>query len=225
MYGFNVLWSIKLSFSFTSRYHMSTRPIHWVPLPHSWGAKRSEYEAKVKNVWRFTSTPPIRFHFLVRLHRDDFNLKINYQNSVSYALPSTAPWRREGEWKYESVSKSFPTGPLERELQMVHLSATRCSYIDILWVSVASFAAITLCVASQRVFIVVSVYFVIDSVRKLLDKSSYMRCCWTWWVSLYIRVSGVSLRWQIIICCEWNEIGCGSAFSWLTEVYGAKSRY
>jgi hypothetical protein len=35
-----------------------------------------------------------------------------------------------------------------------------------------SFAAITLCVASQRVFIVV-VYFVIDSVRKLLDASSY----------------------------------------------------
>jgi hypothetical protein len=32
-----------------------------------------------------------------------------------------------------------------------------------------SFATITLCVASQRVFIVVSVYFVIDSVRKLLD--------------------------------------------------------
>jgi uncharacterized membrane protein len=30
-----------------------------------------------------------------------------------------------------------------------------------------SFAATTLCVASQRVFIVV--YFVIDSVRKLLD--------------------------------------------------------
>jgi hypothetical protein len=34
-----------------------------------------------------------------------------------------------------------------------------------------SFAAITLCVASQRVFIVV--YFVIDSVRKLLVTSSY----------------------------------------------------
>jgi uncharacterized membrane protein len=30
-----------------------------------------------------------------------------------------------------------------------------------------SFAAITLCVASQRVFIFVSVYFVVDSVRKL----------------------------------------------------------
>jgi hypothetical protein len=36
-----------------------------------------------------------------------------------------------------------------------------------------SFAAITLCVASQRVFIIVVVYFVIDSVRKLLDTPSY----------------------------------------------------
>jgi hypothetical protein len=34
-----------------------------------------------------------------------------------------------------------------------------------------SFAIITLCVASQRVFVVV--YFVIDSVRKLLDIPSY----------------------------------------------------
>jgi hypothetical protein len=36
-----------------------------------------------------------------------------------------------------------------------------------------SFATITLCIASERVFIVVDVYFVIDSVRKLLDTSSY----------------------------------------------------
>jgi peptidoglycan/LPS O-acetylase OafA/YrhL len=36
-----------------------------------------------------------------------------------------------------------------------------------------SFATITLGVASQRVFIVVSVYFVIDSVRNLLDTPSY----------------------------------------------------
>jgi len=35
-----------------------------------------------------------------------------------------------------------------------------------------SFVAITVCVASQRMFIVV-VYFVIDSVRKLLDIPSY----------------------------------------------------
>jgi hypothetical protein len=51
---------------------------------------------------------------------------------------------------------------------MVQLSAIGCSCIAILRVSIVSFAAITLCVASQRVFIVV-VYFVVDSVRKLLD--------------------------------------------------------
>jgi hypothetical protein len=36
-----------------------------------------------------------------------------------------------------------------------------------------SFANITLCVASQQVSIFVRVYFVIDSVRKLLDTPSY----------------------------------------------------
>jgi hypothetical protein len=40
-----------------------------------------------------------------------------------------------------------------------------------------SSAAITLCVASQRVFIVISVYFVIDSVRKLLDTPSISAMC------------------------------------------------
>jgi hypothetical protein len=66
---------------------------------------------------------------------------------------------------YEGVSKSLRTDRLERELRMVQLSATRCSCIAILWVSLMSFVAITLCVASQRVFVVVVVvvvYFVID---------------------------------------------------------------
>jgi hypothetical protein len=38
-----------------------------------------------------------------------------------------------------------------------------------------SSAAINLCVASQQVFLVVGVYFVIDSVRKLLDTPLYVR--------------------------------------------------
>jgi hypothetical protein len=38
-----------------------------------------------------------------------------------------------------------------------------------------SFAVITLCLASQRVFIFVVVYFVIDSVRKLLDTPTYVK--------------------------------------------------
>jgi hypothetical protein len=33
---------------------------------------------------------------------------------------------------YDGVSKSFRTARLERELQMVQLSATRCNYIAIL---------------------------------------------------------------------------------------------
>jgi hypothetical protein len=53
---------------------------------------------------------------------------------------------------------------------MVQFSATRCSCIAVLSVSLVSSAAITLCVASQRVFVV---YFVTDSVRKLFDTSSY----------------------------------------------------
>jgi hypothetical protein len=60
---------------------------------------------------------------------------------------------------YEDVSKSFRTGRLERELPLVQLSATTCSCTGIFWVSLVSFAAINLCVSSQRVFMVV-VYFV-----------------------------------------------------------------
>jgi hypothetical protein len=75
--------------------------------------------------------------------------------------------------KYEDVTRSFRTGRLEQELQMVQLSATRCSCISILSVSLVIFAAIMLCIVSQRVFIV-AVYFLIDSVRKLLDVPFYV---------------------------------------------------
>jgi hypothetical protein len=74
---------------------------------------------------------------------------------------------------YGGVSKRFRTGRQERELQIVQLSVTRCRFIAILLV-LASFTAITLCVAYQRVIPKLSVYFVIDSVRKLLDTLSYI---------------------------------------------------
>jgi hypothetical protein len=81
-------------------------------------------------------------------------------------------------WTYEGVSKSFRTSRLERELQMVQLSATRCSCIAILWVSVVSFATIILYVACQRVIANVNMYFVTDRVRKLLvTPSSTGRFC------------------------------------------------
>jgi hypothetical protein len=63
---------------------------------------------------------------------------------------------------------------VERVLQMVQLSATRCSCIAILFVSLVSFVAITLCVASQRVFVIVA-YFIMDYVRKPLDATLYMK--------------------------------------------------
>jgi hypothetical protein len=54
---------------------------------------------------------------------------------------------RMGVKFYEGVSISFRTGRLDRELQMAQLSATKCSCV-ILWVSLMSFAAITLCFVS-----------------------------------------------------------------------------
>jgi hypothetical protein len=71
--------------------------------------------------------------------------------------------------KYEGVSKSFQTGCLEWELQTVQLSAMRCRCIAVLWDSLVSFTAITLCIASEWVF----VYFV-DSVQNLLDTPLYI---------------------------------------------------
>jgi hypothetical protein len=56
---------------------------------------------------------------------------------------------------------------------MGQLFATKRSCIAILCVSLVSFAVITLCVTSQREIPKVSVYFVIDSVRKLMDTTSY----------------------------------------------------
>jgi acetolactate synthase regulatory subunit len=101
----------------------------------------------------------------IRIRQNVYNTAITYITCVClYVCVYTRAHT------YEGVSRSFRTGRLERELQMVQLSATRCSCIAISWVSLVSFAAITLCVASQRV-----VYFVINSVRKLLDTPSYIK--------------------------------------------------
>jgi hypothetical protein len=75
---------------------------------------------------------------------------------------------------------------------MIKLSATRCSCIAILWVSQVSFAAITFFIASQWVCIFVIVYFVTDSVRRLLDTPSYntraeLFCVVTPWSDVVVR--------------------------------------
>jgi hypothetical protein len=115
----------------------------------------------------------------------EFNVVIHLQNSQFITLLDILHRQNEpvsaivSEWSYiyEGIFKSFQTGHLQWELQMIQLSATRCNCIAILWVSLVSFATITLCVASQRlyigVYIVVSLCLIIDSVWKLLDTPSY----------------------------------------------------
>jgi hypothetical protein len=60
-----------------------------------------------------------------------------------------------------------------------------------------NFANITLCVASQRMFIVASVYFVIDSVRKLLDTSSY--------IAFKIEMNNIKIKYLILILKATSE--------------------
>jgi hypothetical protein len=68
-----------------------------------------------------------------------------------------------------------------------------------------SFATITLSVASQRLFIVVSVYFVVDSVRKLFVTLShmsefYVRCA----ELLSVRTRDINSL--LLRCKELNEM-------------------
>jgi hypothetical protein len=83
-----------------------------------------------------------------------------------------------------------------------------------------SFAAITLCVASQRVFIVV-IYFVIDSVRKILDTPSYVMkgrrqleasriCCPMVYPMLKIMLL---LLWHQLRNVQWNNVDCPGALN------------
>jgi hypothetical protein len=63
-----------------------------------------------------------------------------------------------------------------------------------------SFVAIILYVASERVFIVVSVYFVIDSVRKLLDTVSYASLCTAYggiFVFVFMEGPGIQYHFRI----------------------------
>jgi len=84
---------------------------------------------------------------------------------------------------------------------MVQVSATRCSCIAILWISLVSFATITLCVAS-RVFIVVSTYFIINSVQKLLDTPS----CIYFTFPLFLRFLVITSHTYTVLCRFANEM-------------------
>jgi hypothetical protein len=95
-------------------------PTQWVPGALSLGIKRSGREAdhspqssaEVKNGWSYTSTPQYVFMaWCLVKHRDSFTHDL---------------------FLYVGVFRSFRTGRLESELQMIQLSATRCSSIAIM---------------------------------------------------------------------------------------------
>jgi len=59
--------------------------------------------------------------------------------------------------------RKFPDWPPGRGLQMVQLYASKCFYVAILWVILVSFAVISFCIASQRVFIIIIIIIVVIS--------------------------------------------------------------
>jgi hypothetical protein len=105
---------------------------------------------------------------LLALHGDDSPTSRSGRFTPDERATGTNSWVPEPV--YEGVYKSFRTGHLERgEVQTAQPSATRCSCIAILWLSLVSSAVIILCVACCKR------NFVIDSVRKLSDTPSYMQ--------------------------------------------------
>jgi hypothetical protein len=114
------------------------------------------------------SCPGINFHAEGQGNTHTHTLSNTLLRTCDIKLFSVVTMTKPGNsCNYEGVSKRFRTGRLEPELQMLQLPATRCSCIAILWVSLVSFAAITLYVSSQRVIPKVYIYFVNDSIRKI----------------------------------------------------------
>jgi hypothetical protein len=134
-----------------------------------WGKQRKpskqqsckrRFESGTSRIWNRSGNTSTRFFAEVRNLRwsclglsalSGVHIKQTFRGPSRF--PSSGIWYVNGSCcaSYEGVSKSFRSGRLERELQMAQLSATKCSCIAILWVSLVSFVAITLCVPSQRV--------------------------------------------------------------------------
>jgi len=82
------------------------------------------------------------FHYHIRTAH---NWTIFWARWIEYTCSHSPPpphpmYASFSQVVYKGLSKSFRTGILERELQMVQLSSTRCSCISILWVGLVSFA-------------------------------------------------------------------------------------
>jgi len=156
-------------------YHNTTRCHNSEDLDlnhHRWESLENRIVTAVSDLYRITG----------RIYKPTYSLLLTQEGNEKWRRTRKEKrffksriciWLSSSEVTYEGVSKIFRTGRLEWRLQIVQLSATRCSCIAILWVSLIRFAAITLYVTFQRVIPKVSVYFNIDSVWKILDTPSY----------------------------------------------------
>jgi hypothetical protein len=163
-------------------------------------------------------TPLRRGSWLVK-HRDNFTFTFHVNRRsgkpsrdllrlLVVAFLSLSRWLK-CNGLYEGVSKSFRSGSLERELQMVQLSATRCSCIAILWVSLLSFAVIILCVASQWVYCCCLF-------RYRLSPETFGYTLVNYWIILRLFNDAVSTT-EVIK--RWKETG---VLSWIIGATGVK---
>jgi hypothetical protein len=110
---------------------------------------------------------------------------------------------RSNTWVYPKVSGLAAWSEDYKRYSSLPLGAA----VSLFWVSLVSFVAIALCVAPQRVFVFV-VYFVIDSVRKLLDTPSYDverngKVVVNGWMGKHFEESGRDLFQYVVTLFAW----------------------
>jgi hypothetical protein len=100
-----------------------------------------------------------------------FDRESGFPSPYKIKIPAYFPSQNEGTTTQHvrGCIQKFPDWPPGERTA----NGTALCHCVQLRVNLVSSATITLCVASQPVFIVVSVYFVIDLVRKRLDTPSY----------------------------------------------------
>jgi hypothetical protein len=106
------------------------------------------------------------------------------------------------------MSKNFRTDHLKRELQMVHLSATRCSCFAILWVSLANSSVLTHCYFSSVYFCCCCLFRYGHSPEVLDTPAYFLRCVHT----NYCRAFGFTFPAILVIhvlsfCCMGAKLG------------------
>jgi hypothetical protein len=111
-------------------------------------------------------------------------------------------------WKMEVIPRrieKFPDSPWGPRTAVVQLSATRCHSISIFWVSLVSFATITLIITSHSVFIVVNVkcnlWFCNGDKHGCGYAPSWFGCLWF----ILVSENEITVKRVLFPGCVWNS--------------------